>query len=125
MLRGYPSELVQSVISDLAAAGALDDRRFALWWARSRAVGGWGSRLVSRELRGRGIAPAMVRETLACLAREHDEPAAARAWVERRLRRYQREPMGVRWRRLHQQLARRGYAPEIIEGTLREQFGEG
>ena len=119
-LRGYPADAINTLLNEFTASGALDDRRFALLWARSRALSQRGSRRIAQELQLRGVAQPLIAETLTALSREHDEPAAARAVVERGLARLRREPWQVQWRRLSQQLARRGYATNIIEDVLRQ-----
>lgn len=118
--RGYPSAVIQAIIADLTAAGALNDRQFAVLWARSRAHHLRGSRRIAQELQQHGVAEPLIDETMRVLAREHDEASAARAFVERRLPRYHLEPPQARWRKLSQQLARRGFSSDIIEDALHQ-----
>lgn len=107
------------VLEECAAAGAVDDRRFARLWSRSRATTVRGTRLIAQELAQRGVARPIIREALTELAQEYDEAAAARAFVEKRQARYRREPVPVQWRRLEAQLGRRGFTPEVIDEVLR------
>ena len=119
-LRKFPADVIQTVIAELTRAGELNDRQFAVLWARSRARGFRGSPLIARELSEHGVARPVIAETLAALQREYDEREAAREFVEGRRARYRREPLFVQRRRLSQQLARRGFTMEIIEDVMQQ-----
>ena len=118
-LRGYPSVVINALMAELTASGALDDRQFARLWAHARAHAWHGFRSIAQELSSHAIPRPMIAETLAELGRTYDDRAAARALVERRLTRCRHETQAVQWRRLSAQLARRGFPPDIIEETLR------
>ena len=121
-LRGHPSAVINTVLAELTTAGALNDRQFAVLWARSRAHALRGSRRIAQELQCHGVAKPLIAETLNILAGEYDEAAAARALVERRMNRCRHEPRAVVWRRFSAQLARRGYPMNVIEDVLTEQL---
>lgn len=65
---GYPAKVVASVVDRLVDLGLLDNERFALSWARTRASSGLGRSRILRELKDRGIdvelAQAAVAEAL-------------------------------------------------------------
>ena len=112
--------MIEALTAELTAAGQLDDRAFARLWARSRVTAFRGARLIAQELAQRGVARPVITETLAALGRGQDEGTTARAFVERRLARYRKEPVPVQWRRLSYQLARRGFHADTIETVLQQ-----
>ena len=62
--RGFPHDLIQSLLAELAAEGLQSDARFAEQYVRSRAERGFGPVRIEAELRERGIEDALVREHL-------------------------------------------------------------
>lgn len=54
---GYPPTVVRAIIERFTELQLIDDARFAATWARSRAVAGYGSRRVARELAEKGVDP--------------------------------------------------------------------
>jgi regulatory protein len=86
----------------LAAAGYLDDARFAAARAASLAERGSGDALIRHDLDQRGVAPELIEEALAALS-----PEGERARDE--LLRRGNAPATLR------RLAARGFAPELIE----------
>ncbi len=116
---GYPAAAVEMVVQELTTQGAVDDRQFARLWVAARVRAHRGSWLIARELTQQfGIAPALVADVLQPLASGPAELMRARAFVERRAPRYARTPRETQWRRLSQQLARRGFSADIIDETL-------
>ena len=119
-LRGHPSAVINTVLAELTTAGALNDRQFAVLWARSRAHALRGSRRIAQELLRHGIARPLIAETLVGLRDEYDERAAARELVERCLARARQATLPTQWRRLAGRLARRGFPAEVIEDVLHQ-----
>ena len=113
-----PAGVIQAVISELTRSGALNDRQFALLWARNRAGQLRGARRIAEELSVRGVPRAIIDETLHVLRAEYDERASATAFIEQRAARYRHAPRPVQQRRLGRQLARRGFSGELIEDVL-------
>lgn len=106
----------------MVARGWLDDRRFALAYARYRAnTGRYGRYRIARELRRKGLAEQWIEEALAeVLPTEKDERALLRKRIERRLR-HQRPPYSEKvLRSLYASLLRAGFSSAIIR---REVFG--
>jgi len=62
-LKGYPPEVADKVMADLAACGMLDDAAFARAWMQSR-LKKYGFRRVARELADKGIAKELVSVAL-------------------------------------------------------------
>ena len=55
MLKGFPADVVDAVLVDLAGDGLQSDARFAEVFLRSRAGKGYGVYRIRQELRQRGI----------------------------------------------------------------------
>ena len=53
--RGFPAELIDPALSELAESGLLNERRYAEIYASSRADKGYGPLRIASELRERGI----------------------------------------------------------------------
>lgn len=72
--KGYPEAELEAALARLQELGYLNDARFARVFAASAVRNGrfFGARL-AQELKRRGVAPELVREVLAELAREGDE----------------------------------------------------
>jgi regulatory protein len=85
-LKGYDEEGIEGSVARLTELGYLDDARFARGFAESsiRNGRGYGAR-IKLELARRGVAPALVQETLAELAQEFGEDEVLARTVERRL----------------------------------------
>jgi regulatory protein len=64
---GVDGEALDAVLDALEADGLLSDRRFAESFARARAGRGQGPVRIRHDLRGRGVAAALVDEALAAL----------------------------------------------------------
>ena len=83
--KGYDGEEIEGSITRLAGLGYLDDARFARSFAQSaiRNGRGYGARL-KLELSRRGIAGAIVLETLAEIGEEFGEAEVLARTIERR-----------------------------------------
>lgn len=113
---GFEADVVDTVLSRLADLGYLDDRAFALAYARSRAAGrGYGSRRIHAELRRRGIDEETARDAVQDLEAERDPFEDALAAGRRAWSRVAAEADARRRRsRLYGHLARRGFDPDTI-----------
>jgi regulatory protein len=113
--RGWPAELVERVLSDLAERGLQSDQRYADSFARNRAGKAYGPLRIRAELAERGIDRALIDQTLRAL--EVDWVACVANWYARK---YGNEPvqdLKERSRRM-QVLARRGFAHEHIRELI-------
>ncbi len=113
--RGWPGELVESVLSDLAERGLQSDQRYAESFARSRVAKSYGPVRIRAELGERGIDRALIDQVLG--GQEVDWFALAAEWYERR---YGAEPVDdYRERSRRQQaLARRGFDHALIRELI-------
>ena len=111
---------VDSLLERLLERGWLDDRRFAIGYARYRAGRRrYGRRRIEQELRRRGLAPALIAEALAeVFPKEADERALVRQRIEKRLQR-EKPPHGMKLlRSLYASLLRAGFPSAIIRDEL-------
>lgn len=114
--RGIELEAAEAALSEVAAAGYLDDAVFARRFAEDRRrLDGWGQRRIESELRRRGVPGAIVDATLAPHGPEAELEGAQALLAERMAAleddRDRRRALGL--------LARRGYASEIAYEAIR------
>ena len=102
---GIPPATARDVVQALTRAGVADDARLARRRADELAERGYGDAAIAARLDAEGIEAAAASEALALL---EDEPARAR-WL------LATEPDALRAAR---KLARRGFAPEIVEEAV-------
>jgi regulatory protein len=108
------------VLDRLTEVGLVDDAAYAQAWVRSRSVGrGLAGPALARELRTRGVDPAVVSAAVGRLDPD-EEAATALALVQRRLAGTRRLPHPVRVRRMVAMLARRGYAEGLAQRVVRD-----
>lgn len=118
--RGYPDEVVQTVLGRLAQVGLVDDEDFAAQWVHSRQTyAGKGKRALAAELRTKGVDDDIIAAALDGID-AGAERARAEQLVERRLR---REALGdaddvKMMRRLAGMLARRGYSQSMAVAVV-------
>jgi regulatory protein len=118
----HPPAAVDGALDRLAAAGLLDDARFARDYAATRATrgGGRGPARLVRDLVTQGVDRRVAEEAVrAALADEGVDPAeAVRAVAEKRARQLAGLPAAVRRRRLVAFLQRRGFGGAEIRGVV-------
>jgi regulatory protein len=105
--------------------GYVNDADFARYWTENRVQHKpRGRRLLEQELRQKGLAPDLVRETLD--EAELDEDESALALARDRLRRGSDAKLdpAVRQRRLSGFLARRGYSYDVTKRVMKQVFAE-
>ena len=109
--RGYPDDVVETVLGRLVAVGLIDDEDFAAQWVRSRQTySGKGKSALAAELRIRGVDTEVIAAALDGID-AGAERLRAEQLVERKLRREvlaDGDDAKV-MRRLVGMLARRGY----------------
>ena len=115
--RDVPEAEVTSVLTDLADAGVVNDRRVAESFVRvASTLKGRGRLRISRELEQRGIDRAIIRDALAALPVD-DEAAAIRRFLDRKHLPARLNP--AEHRRVFGQLVRRGFSADLIAKALR------
>ncbi len=118
----HPPAAVDGALDRLAAAGLLDDARFAADYAAAKAYRGRGPVRLIRDLLALGIDRRVAEEAVqTSLADEGIDPTrAVRALAEKRARQLSGLPATVRKRRLTAFLVRRGFGGaevrKVVEG---------
>jgi regulatory protein len=118
MQDGYPQTVADTVVTDLARVGLLDDVRFAAGMTRVLVeVRGYGRTRVARELEVRGVDPAIAAVALDEALPEEDEAASAM-----RLARAFASRSGADVGRIASRLVRKGFRPALALRVAREAF---
>ncbi|MFS0693471.1 recombination regulator RecX [Streptomyces nitrosporeus] len=122
--REIPDEAAEEVLSRFEAVGLIDDAAFADAWVESRHHGrGLARRALARELRTKGVDPAVVDEAVGQLDPEREEETA-RELVARKLRSTRGLERDKRLRRLAGMLARKGYGEGMALRVVRQALEE-
>jgi regulatory protein len=108
---------IDAAVEELAAAGLLDDARYARRFAEDkRELQRWGSERIERDLRKRGIAPELIETVLGSTERSTELESAVTLLRERF-----GPPRDDRERdRAWRLLVRRGYEAELAYEAVRE-----
>jgi regulatory protein len=121
MRRRVSPEIVSETIERLRSAGLLDDQEFARTWVESRNQRAPRSRrLVTSELRARGVSRGVVAEAAATI----DERDAAYRAAERRALSLAALPYPDFRQRIGGLLLRRGFDYEIVRETVHKLWRE-
>lgn len=118
--KGIDVAVAREVLDRYDEVGLIDDEAFARAWVTSRHHGkGLARRALARELRNKGVADETVGQALAEV-NDSTEEDTARALVMRKLRSSRGDRPDTLFRRLVGMLARKGYAPGLAIGVVRE-----
>jgi regulatory protein len=118
--RHVPDEAANAVLDRFAEVGLIDDAAFATAWVRSRQAGrGLAPRVLTNELRQRGVAEELIADAISTIDND-DIDAAARDLVTRRARTTVGLPTAVRLRRLVAMLNRKGYSGEVAVRVVKQ-----
>ncbi|TFE42760.1 recombination regulator RecX [Streptomyces sp. ICN441] len=123
--RDIPDEVAEEVLSRFEDVGLVDDAAFAGAWVESRHHGrGLARRALARELRTKGVDPALIDEAVGRLDSDREEETA-RELVAGKLRSTRGLDRDRRLRRLAGMLARKGYpegmALRVVRRALEEE----
>ncbi|MFE9613425.1 recombination regulator RecX [Streptomyces sp. NPDC006012] len=122
--REIPEEVAEEVLSRFEEVGLIDDSAFADAWVESRHHGrGLARRALARELRTKGVDPALIDEAVAQVDAEREE-ATARDLVARKLPATRGLDRDKRIRRLAGMLARKGYPEGMALRVVRQALEE-
>ena len=118
--RRVPDEIAEAVLGRFAEVRLIDDAAFARAWVETRHHGrGLARRVLSAELRQRGVAAEEVRAAVGSLG-DADELATARRLVAKRIGASRGRPLPARVRYLVGFLARKGYPAGLAYQVVRE-----
>lgn len=122
--REIPEEIAVEVLSRFEELRLIDDAAFAGAWVESRHHGrGLARRALARELRTKGVEPALIDEAVGQLDSEREEETA-RELVARKLRATRGLERDKRVRRLAGMLARKGYPEGMALRVVRQALAE-
>ena len=112
--------MIERVVSRLRGERALDDRRFAESYSRSRLSHyGLGRQRIRQDLRRRGIARPSVEAGLAEALTDLPEERVVDALARRYWSAHTRDVPAQRVRKLWAFLVRRGFPPALVQERLR------
>ena len=116
---GLEAAVIEPVLRDLEVQGYLDDRRFALDWARYRLqTSPRGPRRLAWELERRGVARELLDEVLREVYAEFDEVALAERALGKRFHPEAGRLSPRDYGRLVRYLMRLGFDSDVIRGIL-------
>lgn len=119
--RGLPHDVVTATVTRLRELGLLNDAAFAKAWVESRGIGSpRGQRLLTRELRTKGVDAEIAAEAAA----ESDDIDGARRAAEKKARSLAGLPYPDFRNRLAGYLQRRGFGYEAIKPVIAELWRE-
>lgn len=119
--KNFPADLIDRVLERFTGSGLLDDKRYALNFARSRLTGSSASpRRVRQHLARKGIPAAFAEEAVqqVLLDEEIDVEASLRKVAQRKFESLSGLDPLVQRRRLYGFLARRGYDLDEIQRVV-------
>lgn len=121
--KGFSSPIAEEVCQRCKEQRYLDDQAFARQWVDERLrIKPRSSYMLRMELQQRGVEKTIVEEAVSAVSRE-DELAAARALVEKKLRRLTGKPNPDEERKLLSMLMRKGFSHSIVQqirGEMRQ-----
>ncbi|MDF1513514.1 MAG: RecX family transcriptional regulator [Anaerolineae bacterium] len=113
--REYSTAVIEAVVNALCEVKLIDDYAFAQYWLENRArFRPKGKRMLSRELRQKGVSSQQIEQVL----ETYEEEKAARRVFEDQARRLQNQPPDVFRRRMLERMSRRGFSYELIQELL-------
>ncbi|MDD5439955.1 MAG: regulatory protein RecX [Candidatus Omnitrophica bacterium] len=117
--KGFDDGIITSVVRQLAAEGAVDDRALARMWVEKRLLGNpRSSSLIKQELVDQGIGEDVADQVLK--AEPVDDRAQARRVIDETKKRLTGMSGEKMKKRLFDALLRRGFSEELAEGLLSE-----
>ncbi len=125
--RDYDEETIETIVAYFSEKGDLDDARFARTFAshqfKTKTI---GTRKVALMLRRLGVAERHVEAALEAepKAREDEQTALARRFIERRVKRLRSEDPPRRRKKLYAALTRAGFDPDIFHPLMKEALEE-
>ena len=118
----YTDALINRVIEGFQKQGLIDDAKFAKLFAESRVYSRpTGKRQLEMDLKKKGLAPELVRQTIADL-KDYDEKGMVRELARKRLKGMTGVSKEKKRARLFGFLKRRGFGSEAIFSVMDELF---
>jgi regulatory protein len=115
LVRRFDRQTVEQVIHHLKAEKFLDDTAFAIFWKGSRqSFSPRSKRMLSTELRSKGIDPEVVSETLKGI----DDGDNAYRVAQKKVRTMPKDDYKTFRRKLGAMLSRRGFSYDVVDHTV-------
>jgi regulatory protein len=115
LVRRFDKQTVEQVIHHLKAEKFLDDTAFATFWKGSRqSFSPRSKRMLSTELRSKGIDPEVVSETLTGI----DDADNAYRVAQKKMRTIPKDDYKTFRRKLGAMLSRRGFSYDVVDRTV-------
>lgn len=111
----YSEEEVNQTLKQLVELHFLDDEDFAHLFAESRQRKGKSKRLISYELKQKGIRKEQVEKTLETVESDYK---TALQYIQKRIRQFEKMESEERTRKITSRLAMRGYNWDTIKKVL-------
>jgi len=119
--KGFPPDVVRTALATAQRAGVLDDALFARLYAEDRLLSRPCARsILDRELRDRGVDPALAAHAAGAALPELTERDLARRALIARLPLWERLDPKVALNRAAAFLLRRGFAPSLAKAIIEE-----
>jgi len=120
--KNVPDDIARRMLDRFEELGLVNDEEFARMWVQSRQrTRGLAPRVLSLELKRKGVDDDVIREVLADVDPE-SEREAAHQLVRKKLRSMAGLDDTTRIRRLTGMLARKGYAPQVAFDVVRAEL---
>jgi len=120
--KNVPDDIARRMLDRFEELGLVNDEEFARMWVQSRQrTRGLAPRVLSLELKRKGVDDEVIREVLADVDPE-SEREAAHQLVRKKLRSMAGLDDTTRIRRLTGMLARKGYAPQVAFDVVRAEL---
>jgi len=123
--KGFSPSIAEEVCLSCKEQRYLDDQVFARQWVDERLrIKPRSSYMLRMELQQRGIEKSIIEEAVSAVTRE-EELAAARALVEKKLRRLSGQPNPDEERKLLSMLQRKGFSHSLVQqirGEIRQRM---
>lgn len=117
--KDYSENLVDAVLEEFKVAKLIDDREFALAFARSRILNKpMGERLLRQDLWRKGISEPLIEHAVKDAYSEHPQLEVALKLLEKRQSRYKDLQSQDRRKRLYDLLMRRGFGWDVAGEAL-------
>ena len=114
-----PLPVISEALDKLATLDYLNDERFAANWGRLRINNKkFGKIRVMQELIDKGVDPQLAEKTLDKVYMDVDERLLAETSAKKKLAQINNPDANKKRRSVAQFLARRGFAPDVIEQTI-------
>jgi len=112
---------IQETVRWLTRLGYLNDERFALNWSRSRiSAKKFGEYRLRRELTAKGLATAIIEQTLQLVYSENNEWDLAQSLAQKKLSQFKGVDSKSKSRRLAQYLQRKGFPSDTVFKTVQQ-----